>query len=150
MIPSSTPLLRRLGSSELMLSPLGLGCWQFSNNKGLVGKFWPALEPESVEKIIRISLEGGINWFDTAEIYGGGRSEEILSRTLASIATREAQDTPVLRPNGGPSCVRRVIYPPPSTNASTRSGDGTFTCIRCISPIPSPPLPAKWRPWPPL
>ena len=92
MIPSSTPVLRRLGSSELMLSPLGLGCWQFSNNKGLVGKFWPALEPESVEKIVRISLEGGINWFDTAEIYGGGQSEEILSRTLASIATREAQD----------------------------------------------------------
>ena len=37
-------VLRPFGPTNLQLSPLGLGCWQFSNGKGLVGKFWPVLQ----------------------------------------------------------------------------------------------------------
>ena len=59
--------LRKLGNSDLMLSPLGLGCWQFSNGKGMVGKFWPVLKREDVQIIVETSLQGGMNWFDTAE-----------------------------------------------------------------------------------
>jgi aryl-alcohol dehydrogenase-like predicted oxidoreductase len=65
-----------------MFSPLGLGCWQFSNGNGIVGKFWPVLQPEDVFKIIQISIEGGVNWFDTAEVYGKGQSEQMLARAL--------------------------------------------------------------------
>ena len=77
--------LRKLGNSDLMLSPLGLGCWQFSNGKGMVGKFWPVLSQADVLKIVQISLQGGINWFDTAEVYGGGQSEEMLARALKEV-----------------------------------------------------------------
>ncbi|WP_112181967.1 MULTISPECIES: aldo/keto reductase [Paraliobacillus] len=77
--------LRKLGQSSTRVSALGLGCWQFSNGKGLVGGFWAAMDQKDVTNIVRLSLEGGINWFDTAEIYGKGESENALSVALNSI-----------------------------------------------------------------
>ncbi|MDQ0878584.1 aryl-alcohol dehydrogenase-like predicted oxidoreductase [Paenibacillus sp. V4I3] len=47
-----TRLLRKLGSTNLVLSPLGLGCWQFSNGQGVVGKFWLVLSADDVPKIV--------------------------------------------------------------------------------------------------
>jgi aryl-alcohol dehydrogenase-like predicted oxidoreductase len=76
------PELRPFGPTDMRLSPLGLGCWQFSKANGIVGSFWPKLDNALVNDIIRVSLEGGINWFDTAEIYGGGESEQILAESL--------------------------------------------------------------------
>jgi aryl-alcohol dehydrogenase-like predicted oxidoreductase len=40
---------------------------------------------EEVREIVRLSLEGGMNWFDTAEAYGGGRSERALARALRAL-----------------------------------------------------------------
>jgi aryl-alcohol dehydrogenase-like predicted oxidoreductase len=74
--------LRQLGKSNLMVSPIGLGCWQFSKGKGLGGGYWPILEDEEIEKIVRLSLEKGVNWFDTAEAYGNGESEKALAQAL--------------------------------------------------------------------
>ena len=73
---------RQMGSSSLALSPLGLGCWQFSNGQGMVGKFWPVLKKEDVRSIVQTSLKGGVNWFDTAEVYGKGQSEQMLAEAL--------------------------------------------------------------------
>ena len=64
--------LRSLGNSGMMVTPIGLGCWQFSKQNNLAGKFWPTLEDDLIIKVVALSLEGGINWFDTAEIYGTG------------------------------------------------------------------------------
>jgi aryl-alcohol dehydrogenase-like predicted oxidoreductase len=77
--------LRPLGQSELLVSPMGLGCWQFSAGKGLIGGFWEALSQERVNSIVQTSLAGGINWFDTAEAYGNGASEEALSTALKTL-----------------------------------------------------------------
>jgi len=74
--------LRSLGQTGIMVSPVGLGCWQFSKQKNMAGKFWPNLEDKLIERIVTLSIEGGINWFDTAEIYGGGESEKSLSKAL--------------------------------------------------------------------
>ncbi|MEC0171847.1 aldo/keto reductase [Paenibacillus graminis] len=74
--------LRPLGQSTLSVSPLGLGCWQFSRGKGIVGKYWSNLEDADILEIVRVSLEGGMNWVDTAEVYGGGKSEEALAHVL--------------------------------------------------------------------
>ncbi len=76
-----TPL-RSLGRSPIRISPIGLGCWQFSEGGGLGGRYWPALAPEVENRIVAVSLEAGINWFDTAELYGNGRSEAALARAL--------------------------------------------------------------------
>jgi aryl-alcohol dehydrogenase-like predicted oxidoreductase len=74
--------LRQLGKTHIMVTPIGLGCWQFSKQKNMAGKFWPTLEDNLIEKIVSLSIDGGINWFDTAEIYGGGESEKALSKAL--------------------------------------------------------------------
>jgi aryl-alcohol dehydrogenase-like predicted oxidoreductase len=73
---------RKLGTSDLRISPLGLGCWQFSQGRGLFGGFWANVPGAEIEAIVRASIEGGINWFDTAESYGGGQSEKALSAAL--------------------------------------------------------------------
>ncbi len=73
---------RSLGKTSLLVTPIGLGCWQFSKQKNLAGKFWPTLEDDLIDKVVSLSLEGGINWFDTAEVYGNGASERALSKAL--------------------------------------------------------------------
>lgn len=74
--------LRQLGQSTLSVSPLGLGCWQFSRGSGIVGRYWSNLTDADILDIVRVSLEGGMNWVDTAEIYGGGKSEQALAHVL--------------------------------------------------------------------
>ena len=77
--------LRKLGKTNIKLSTLGLGCWQFSKNNGFAGKFWSTLSDEETVEIVKISLEGGMNWFDTAELYGRGKSEKSLSQALKKL-----------------------------------------------------------------
>lgn len=74
--------LRRLGYSELMVSPIGLGSWQFSKRTGLSGKYWGMLGDDEISRIVKECLNHGINWFDTAEVYGWGKSERALSDSL--------------------------------------------------------------------
>src|SRR5205823_13251492 len=79
----STTLERRpLPGTQLRISPIGLGCWQFSAGKGLVGRFWPALPQATAREVVAAALASGINFFDTAEAYGGGASEDALADAL--------------------------------------------------------------------
>ena len=59
--------LRRLGNSDLLVSPVGLGCLQFSRGSGISGVMWPKLASEQINDIVETSIKGGVNWFDTAE-----------------------------------------------------------------------------------
>lgn len=72
----------RLGKTDIEVTPVGLGCWQFSGGENLSGKFWEVLPQSTVNQVVEASLAGGINWFDTAEIYGNGASERALSLAL--------------------------------------------------------------------
>lgn len=65
---------RRLGNSGLQVSLAGLG----TNNFGM------RLDYEQSAAVVEAALDAGINFFDTADIYGGGRSEEYLGRALGS------------------------------------------------------------------
>ena len=83
--------LRALGKSDLKVTPIGLGCWQFSKKANFAGKFWPYLEDDEILDIVRTSLEGGINWFDTAELYGNGESERNLARSLVKLGKKPGE-----------------------------------------------------------
>ena len=91
-MPSQLPL-RSLGHSDLMVTPIGLGCWQFSKRKNIAGRFWPNLEDDLINLIVKTSLEGGINWFDTAEVYGNGASEKALAASLVKNGMKPGQVT---------------------------------------------------------
>ena len=71
--------LRPLGRSYIRITRVGLGCWQFSQGKGL-NKYRPVLPKAEIEGITAASIDSGINWFDTAEGYGNGASERELAR----------------------------------------------------------------------
>ena len=73
---------RRLGKTDIQITPIGLGAWQFSEGKGGAMGTWSAVSPSETDAIVQAALEGGMNWFDTAELYGYGRSERGLARAL--------------------------------------------------------------------
>jgi aryl-alcohol dehydrogenase-like predicted oxidoreductase len=77
-----------LGKTDLQVSPIGLGCWQFSRAKRLPGGFWGILTTQRIREIVSVSLEEGINWLDTAEAYGWGNSEESTADALKSSGSR--------------------------------------------------------------
>lgn len=73
---------RPLGKTDITITPIGLGVWQFSQGVSVGGLMWRALPDGEEQAIIRAALDGGINWFDTAESYGDGRAERSLARGL--------------------------------------------------------------------
>lgn len=77
--------LRTLGKTGIQISPIGLGCWQFANGIAVVSDYWGGMDSEQAKEIVDVSIKGGINWFDTAEIYGFGTSEKILSDSLKAL-----------------------------------------------------------------
>jgi aryl-alcohol dehydrogenase-like predicted oxidoreductase len=72
---------RRLGQSDIEITPIGLGCQQFAVT-GLVGRSWDTPDEDATNAIVKASLPGGVNWFDTAEMYGYGQSERALTSAL--------------------------------------------------------------------
>ncbi|WP_020576868.1 aldo/keto reductase [Actinopolymorpha alba] len=76
--------MRRLGATEFEITPIGLGCMQFAG-RGIGERYYPALEKDTVTSIVRSALDGGVNWFDTAEMYGRGNSERSLTTALRDL-----------------------------------------------------------------
>ena len=74
--------VRRLGKTGIEISPIGLGCWQFSQGKGLVGRMWATLDQATIDGVVAAALGAGVTWFDTAQSYGNGASERALSAAL--------------------------------------------------------------------
>jgi len=63
---------RRLGRTDLEVTLLGLGGNKFSGGQGLTGLVFPEIPQPEVDAIVQAALDGGANWVDTAEVYGGG------------------------------------------------------------------------------
>jgi aryl-alcohol dehydrogenase-like predicted oxidoreductase len=74
---------RRLGTSDLHLSTVGFGAWA-AGGGGWAFSWGPQDDADSIASI-RHALERGINWIDTAAVYGLGHSEEVVRRALEGI-----------------------------------------------------------------
>ena len=70
---------RQLGNSGLEVSALGLGCMGMSANYG------PAADVDDMVKLMHHAVDMGINFFDTAEVYGPFTNEELLGKALSPI-----------------------------------------------------------------
>ena len=69
--------MRKLGSQGPEISVVGFGSWEAG------GSSWgPEVPDERTIEAIRTGLDSGMNWIDTAEIYGGGRSEELVGKAI--------------------------------------------------------------------
>ncbi|MBA7665923.1 Aldo-keto reductase YhdN [subsurface metagenome] len=80
---------RKLGWTDLNLSTVGLGTWAIGG-AGWKFSWGPQDDRESISTI-RWALEKGINWIDTAPVYGLGHSEEIVGKAI-----KESRDRPII------------------------------------------------------
>src|SRR5215472_11028031 len=71
---------RQLGNSDMKISVLGIGAWAIGGG-GWLGSMGPQNDDDSVPAI-HTALDHGINWIDTAALYGLGHSEEMVARAL--------------------------------------------------------------------
>jgi aryl-alcohol dehydrogenase-like predicted oxidoreductase len=77
---------RQLGNSDLCITPVGVGSWAMGG-----GQWKYALGPQDdgqSEAAIRRALDLGVNWIDTAALYGFGHSEEVVGRALRGVSPR--------------------------------------------------------------
>ncbi len=83
-VKTSIPL-RSLGKTGIRVTPIGFGAMEFSGGGGMAGRIFPVIPQDRKNAIVKTALEGGINWFDTAEIYGAGVSERSLALALKAL-----------------------------------------------------------------
>lgn len=69
----------KLGQSDLNVSLLGYGAWALGK------KGWPGVDEQEAVRTIELALNHGVNFFDTAPVYGFGRSEEMLGEVLNAV-----------------------------------------------------------------
>jgi aryl-alcohol dehydrogenase-like predicted oxidoreductase len=71
---------RKLGNSDLHITPVGFGAWALGGGGWEFA--WGAQEDADSIAAIHRALELGVNWIDTAAVYGLGHSEEVVARAL--------------------------------------------------------------------
>jgi aryl-alcohol dehydrogenase-like predicted oxidoreductase len=76
--------LARLGPSDLAITPVGLGAWAMGGGDWCLG-WGPQSDADSIATVRR-AIDLGLNWIDTSNVYGLGRSERVIGRALRSVA----------------------------------------------------------------
>jgi len=99
---------RELGNSDLQVSVIGLGCWVMG------GEFWGGADDAESVAAIRKALDVGMNFIDTADCYGWGRSEQVVGEGIKGRREEAIVATKVARTidddgNWGTDCSRRHI-----------------------------------------
>ena len=74
-----------LGLTDLRISPMGVGTWQWGDR--MLWGYGRGYGEEDVRQAFEISLEAGVNFFDSAEMYGFGRSEELLGQHVRAASS---------------------------------------------------------------
>src|SRR5215210_3596212 len=77
---------RRLGNSDLHITPVGFGAWAIGGGGWAFG--WGAQDDRDSVATIREALDLGVNWIDTAPVYGLGHSEEVVAKALEGVKNR--------------------------------------------------------------
>ena len=67
---------KQLGKSGIPVTRIGLGLWAAG------GDFWGKTEDQNTLDLIDFALDAGVNFYDTADVYSDGRSEELLGKAI--------------------------------------------------------------------
>ena len=73
---------KRLGNSDLSITPVGFGAWAIGGSGWEFG--WGEQDDKASIAAIHRALELGVNWIDTAAVYGMGHSEEVVASALST------------------------------------------------------------------
>ncbi len=93
---------RKLGNSDLEVSAVGMGCW------AIVGdSTWGPQDEADTHQAIRAALESGVNFFDTAEAYGDGFSEQILGEFFKGMRDQVILASKALPTHHTPASLRK-------------------------------------------
>ena len=98
---------KRLGNSDLEISPIGIGAWAIGGGGWMFG-WGPQEDAESI-RAIHAALDRGVNWIDTAAVYGFGHSEEVVAKALEGRANRPYVFTKCSRLRGENGQLRGVL-----------------------------------------
>src|SRR5882724_7482545 len=77
---------KRLGNSDMSITPIGFGAWAIGGSGWEFG--WGAQDEDDSIATIHEALDVGVNWIDTAAVYGLGHSEEVVARALDGMHDR--------------------------------------------------------------
>ena len=91
MVTNEQVIKRTLGRTNIEITPIGLGMMEFAGGGGLMGFAFPVIDQEEKNATVKAGLNGGVNWFDTAELYGGGVSERSLATALKAAEKRDEE-----------------------------------------------------------
>src|SRR5690242_10530190 len=78
--------LNKLGNSDLSITPLGIGAWAMGGSGWAFA--WGDQDDRDSVAAIHAALDRGINWIDTAAVYGLGHSEEVVGRAIRGRSPR--------------------------------------------------------------
>ncbi|MCP4213817.1 MAG: hypothetical protein GY765_04125 [bacterium] len=82
----NTPLLRRFGKTGLSFPEIGLGTWTFS------GRDFGPIDDRECSRVFEHAVDAGIRFFDTADIYGRGRVENLLGEALSGLPVKTSSN----------------------------------------------------------
>ena len=86
---------REFGNTGFKASEIGLGPWQFGGD-------WGEISDEEINAILKAALDSGVNFFDTADVYGAGRSETLIGNYLRNQSDKTFVATKLGRLEGYP------------------------------------------------
>jgi aryl-alcohol dehydrogenase-like predicted oxidoreductase len=81
---------RKLGTSDVEVSEMSLGCWTMGGLNWIDGKVngWANVDEADITQAIKTAIDQGVNHFDSADVYGNGRSERMLARVISRLGLK--------------------------------------------------------------
>jgi aryl-alcohol dehydrogenase-like predicted oxidoreductase len=139
--------LRKLGRTGLTVTPIGLGTWAIGGGGYEFG--WGPQDDDRSIKAIRRAVDLGVNWVDTAPVYGLGHSEEVVRRAVAGLDPRPKIFTKVsIRWTAD----RRIVHSLKADSvreeveaSRKRLGTETIDLVQIHWPEPEPEIEEGWR-----
>ena len=141
---------RKLGNSDLGITAIGVGSWAIGGGGWQFA--WGAQDDGDSVAAIRAALDKGMNWIDTAAVYGFGHSEEMVGDAIKGLAKRPYIFTKcgrLGRDDGSIFGSLKAVSVRKECEASLRRLKSmSSTSIRCTGPIPKRRLKRPGPRWP--
>ncbi len=140
---------RRLGNSGLELTTIGVGTWAMGGGDWRFG--WGDQDESDAIAAIARAVDLGVNWIDTAAVYGGGRSEELVGKALAQLPANSrplvaTKCSRIIQPDGSiVGCLRPESIRAECDASLKRLGIDTIDLYQLHWPDPEQDIQAGWQ-----